>query len=54
MGHGCEDNIKTDLKETGLDVDWIFPGPGWGEMNGCCECGDELLVSIDSGNFLPG
>jgi hypothetical protein len=45
--------LKWMLNETegrGLD----FSGPGLREVRGCCERGDELPSSINSGNFLIG
>jgi len=49
--HMWEDSINADLKEKALKgLDWI-DGSGWGQVVGCCEYGNELLVSIKCGEF---
>jgi len=50
--HRWEDNIKMDLKEVGWET---WTGLIWlriGTVAGTCECGNELLVSINCGKFL--
>jgi hypothetical protein len=47
-----DDNIKMDLQEVGCGgMDWIGLGPDIGRLAGTCECGDERLRSIKSGEF---
>ena len=47
-----EDNIKMVLQEVGCgDSDWIELAQD-GDVAGTCECGNELSVSIKSGEFL--
>jgi hypothetical protein len=49
---GCrwEDNIKTDLRETGRDgVDWIYFGSRWRKVVISCEHGNEPSGSIKAG-----
>jgi hypothetical protein len=44
-----EDNIKIDLQEVGCGgMDWIELA----EVEGSCECGNELSGSIKFGEFL--
>ena len=42
-----EDNIKTDLREVRWGA-WT----GYGQVAGCCECGNELSGSIKCGKLL--
>jgi hypothetical protein len=45
--HKWVDNIKVDLLEIGCGgVDWIFSGSGKGQLESCCECGNESSGSI--------
>jgi len=47
-----EDNIKMDLRdlEWGHGLDCF--GPGWGQVAGFCECGNEPSGSIKCGEFF--
>jgi hypothetical protein len=46
-------HIKLDLKVIGLrGVDWINVAQDWVHVAGSCEHGNELLGSIECGEFL--
>ena len=52
-GRKWEDNIKMNLQEVGCGcMDWIVADQGYGQVAGTCECGNELSVSINCGEFL--
>jgi hypothetical protein len=47
------DNIKTDLRNTGLeDVDWIKLASGQGPVADSCEHGNKLFGSVQGGEII--
>jgi hypothetical protein len=47
-----KDNIKMDLREVGWGHGLDRSGLGYGQVAGCCECGNEPSGSIKCGEFL--
>lgn len=51
----CEDDIKMYRQEMRKgQAGLIWRQIGTGEGRGCCECGKDLRVPLNSGNFLTG
>jgi hypothetical protein len=49
--HRCEDNIKMDFTEVGWGT-WTGSFSGYGHVEGFCECGNKLSISLKCGVFL--
>jgi hypothetical protein len=52
LRRGWENNIKMDLREVGCEHGLDRSGSGYGQMAGCCKCGDEPSGFIKYGEIL--
>jgi len=48
-----DDNIKMNLKDVGWGHGLNWSGSWWGQVAGCCGCGNEPSNSIKWGEQLP-